>query len=62
MQVFPTIKSLQIYATNEGTVTLEQERSSEQEPDFISVHISQIETVIKALRVAKAKSEAEAHR
>lgn len=57
MQVFPAIDKLQVYASEERTVTLEQERGSEKESDVISIHVSQVEAVIRALRDAKKEVE-----
>lgn len=57
MQVFPTIEKLQVYASDERTVTLEQERGSEKESDVISIHVGQVEAVIRALRDAKKEVE-----
>jgi hypothetical protein len=56
MQVFPTIERLLVYAANERTVTLEQERGGD-EPDVISIHVSQVDAVIRALRNAKKEVE-----
>ncbi len=57
MQVFPTTHAVEVFANQDGSLTIKQENYQGEDDDLIIVPVLHVDAVIRALRVAKAEAQ-----
>jgi len=50
--------AVEVYVNKEGSITIKQDSAMKQETDYVTLHPTQVETVIGWLREAKAEADA----